>query len=119
MKPTIEELEAAQNFCEMVSEIGMPKDTIIPVWPIETEMAVTHPLTVGIVATFCDILTKSLAIARGESVVVPREPTNKQRDAFYQAMRSQGYKTMDIAGINEVEIYKAMIAAAQEAAKDE
>ncbi len=63
--------------------------------------------------TIRDTLTQAIAIAKGESVVVPREPTDKQRDAFYNAMRSQGYKTIDIAGINEVEIYKAMITAAQ------
>jgi hypothetical protein len=42
----------ALAFCEMVLEIGMPDDTVIPVWPIETEMAITHPLTVGMVKQF-------------------------------------------------------------------
>lgn len=46
LKPTAENFIA---FCEMVDEIGMPEDTIIPVWPRDTEMAYDHPLTVGIV----------------------------------------------------------------------
>lgn len=49
----------ALAFCEMVEEIGMPDDTVIPVWPIDTEMAVTHPLTVGMVKTMCRALSGS------------------------------------------------------------
>ena len=50
---------AALAFCEMVDEIGMADHIVIPVWPIETEMAVTHPMTVGMVRTFHDALLKT------------------------------------------------------------
>lgn len=51
-------IQKAIEFCEMVLEIGQADDTVIPVWPIETEMVVTHPLTVGMVRTFLSALRK-------------------------------------------------------------
>ena len=47
-------------------------------------------------------------------VSVPVEPTMAIRDAHYTEMKSQGFKTMDIASIDEVALYKAMIAASED-----
>lgn len=58
--PDAKALGEAIAFCEMVEEIGMPDDTVIPVWPIETEMVITHPLTVGMVKTFKAHLSRSV-----------------------------------------------------------
>lgn len=58
-KPT-EDAQMALDFCDMVLEIGEPDDTIIPVWPIETEMALTHPLTVRMVRTIRAALARGL-----------------------------------------------------------
>lgn len=44
---TTPDLNAAYDVLEMIEEIGMSDDTIIPIWPIDTEMALTHPFTVG------------------------------------------------------------------------
>jgi hypothetical protein len=43
---TNKDIEEAVEVCEMVEEIGMPDDTIIPIWPTDTEMCLTHPLRV-------------------------------------------------------------------------
>ena len=56
-QPT-EDAQRALDFCDMVLEIGEPDETIIPVWPIETEMALTHPFTVGMVKTIRAALAK-------------------------------------------------------------
>lgn len=36
------------------------------------------------------------------------DPSDSVRGSFYEAMRSHGYKTFDIAEIDEVKIFKAM-----------
>lgn len=51
MTPSLERVKVAIDFCEMVEEIGMSDDTVIPVWSIDTTMANTHPLTVGMIKT--------------------------------------------------------------------
>lgn len=65
IKPPItpEEARKVLEFCLMVEEIGMLDNTVIPVWPNDTEMCLTHPLTVGMVKT----IRKVLEACAGES----------------------------------------------------
>ena len=94
MKPTIEELEAAK---ERLHEIG--------------EGGLICELPNGS-ATIDFALTQAIAIQKGESVVVPREPTF---DMVYAAHS----KTQKEERWGWTSIYKAMIEEAQEGAKDE
>jgi len=68
MTPTREELIKTKEFADMVLEIGMSDETIIPVWPIETEMVVTHPLTVGMIRTIRALIENALQEPRIEGL---------------------------------------------------
>lgn len=76
---------AALEFCAMVKEIGMSDDTIIPVWPNDTEMALTHPLTVGMIKT----ITRAIQIAQAVEedvqagmVMIKEDHWDYQRELF-------------------------------------
>ena len=43
-KHTQEQIDAAIELCEMVGEIGVSDDAIIPMWPVDSEMALISPL---------------------------------------------------------------------------
>ena len=106
--------EDALEFCEMVLEIGMPEDTVIPVWPIETEMAITHPLTVGKVVKIRSALklaqeaeqlrlklseTAIHLAARNSEIEQLRKERSKLADAivFLQSTLKFNHPIMDLA----------------------
>ena len=61
---------------DMALEIGMPDDTIIPIWG-DTEMALTHPLYVGQLKTIRKALTLLDKIEKGELIVMEKERSGK------------------------------------------
>jgi hypothetical protein len=100
MTPAIEELEAALEWNERQIEY---------VKNLDSGSGDLAPMT-----TIRDTLTQAIAIARGDKVVVPREPTKRMMNAFYDAMRYRGFQIIDMGGITCKPVYKAMIDAAQD-----